>query len=109
MMKEQRKHQSGGDENSVAKATKAVDEETFEDRATASASHTSFDDDYDDYGGYDDYDDFGLNFGGGGGNGRTKKTNKSGSVYSTKHIRLVEARKESGGGPVVGNAKKSTK
>jgi len=110
MTKEQRKHQSGGDENSVAKATKAVDEETLEDRATASTSHTSFDDDYDDYGGYDDYDDFGLNFGGVGGGGRTKKSNKSGGVYSSKHIRLVEARKESvGGHAVVGNAKKSTK
>lgn len=106
MMKEQGKQQSGGDENSVAKATKAVDEELSENRPTASFSNTSFDDDYDDYGGYDDYDDFGLNCG----NGRTEKSNKLRSVYSTKHIRLVEARRESGGGQaVVDNKKKSTK
>jgi tRNA(Ile)-lysidine synthetase-like protein len=112
MMKEQGKQQSGGDKNSVAKATKRVDEESSENRPTASASHPSFDDDYDGYDGYDDYDDFGLNFGGVGGGGRTKKSNKSGGVYSTKHIRLVEARSESGGGHVVvgnANAKKSTK
>jgi hypothetical protein len=112
MMKEQGKQQSGGDENSAAKATKRVDEESSENRPTASASHPSFDDDYDGYDGYDDYDDFGLNFGSVGGGGRTKKSNKSGGVYSTKHIRLVEARRESGGGHVVvgnANAKKSTK
>jgi len=57
---------------------------------------------------YDDYDDFNLGAGGGGGgsktsNARVKKqvetrggSQGSGTIYSTKHVRLIDARKETG-------------
>jgi len=69
----------------------------------ASSSHS------DSHSSYDDYDDFGLGAGGGGGGGskqsnaRVKKqvetrggSHGSGTIYSTKHVRLIEARKEAG-------------
>ena len=64
----------------------------------ASSSHS------DSHSSYDDYDDFGLGAGGGGGgskqsNARVKKqveTRGGRTIYSTKHVRLIEARKEAG-------------
>ena len=53
---------------------------------------------------YNDYDDFGLDSCGKGGGGHTIKRGTkqssdqgSGKVYSTKHVRLLEARKEGAG------------
>ena len=66
-------------------------------------SSRSFYDNYDDYDDYDDFDLRSRGAGGGGGNTCTKKRTEkrgggqiSGGVYSTKHVRLIEARKIGG-------------
>jgi hypothetical protein len=63
----------------------------------AHSSRSSYDDDY------NDYDDFGIGSRGAGcGGGKKKRTGKRGGgqksvgVYSTKHVRLVEARRDKG-------------
>lgn len=64
---------------------------------------------------YEDYDDFGLDSWGkcGGGSGRAQKREgkrcggKSNGVYSTKHTRLRDARKNNGVGAKVGAVKTS--
>jgi hypothetical protein len=87
--------------------------------SSRSASYDDYDEGYDDW---DDYGDFGLvshgtgGGGGGGGDSRARKRTEKrgggaqrspgGGVYSTKHVRLIEARRESGrsgrGGAITG-------
>ena len=74
------------------------------------SSSLSYDDDYEDY--YD-YDDFGLGSCGAGGGGDNKKRMKkrgggqnSGGMYSSKHVRLVEARRDGGRNKDAGGRKR---
>jgi hypothetical protein len=88
-------------QNTSAQVTTAAHSNSYDEWNHAG----TWEEDYDGHDAYDDYGDFGLGGygGGGGGAGRQKNVKRqaqrggggSGTIYSARHIRGLEARRQS--------------